>query len=109
LIDGWSQGNLASSVSSLRRIMTDYIFKTPIAEEAPIGKHRLFYFRKANKGISVVKQSGVYKQYRFPLDPSVESYEEFYQGGRNHTVTEATKTALIAAGIGVTEANFTAI
>ena len=89
--------------------MTDYIFKTPIAEEAPIGKHRLFYFRKGNKGISVVKQSGAYKQYRFPLDPSVESYEEFYQGGRNHTVSEATKTALIAANIGITESNFTAI
>jgi len=89
--------------------MADYIFKTPIAEEAPIGKHRLFYFRKGNKGISVIKQNGVYKQSRYPLDSSVESYEEFYQGGRNHTVSEATKTALIAASIGVTEANFTAI
>ena len=89
--------------------MADYIFKTPIAEEAPIGKHRLFYFRKGNKGISVVKQGGAYKQSRYPLDPSVESYQEFYQGGRNHVVNEATKTALIAASIGVTEANFTAI
>ena len=88
--------------------MADFIFTTPSVEEGPIGKHRLFYFFKRNVGISVVKQSGTYRISRYPLDSSVESYQEFYVGGRNHIVNDATKAALIAGGIGVTEANFTA-
>jgi hypothetical protein len=36
------------------------------------------------------------------------TYQEVYRGGYNHTVDEATKAALIAADIDVTEANFTA-
>jgi hypothetical protein len=88
--------------------MADFIFTTPSVEEGPIGKHRLFYFFKRNVGISVVKQSGIYKISRYPLDSSVESYEEFYVGGRNHIVNDTTKAALIAANIGVTEANFVA-
>jgi hypothetical protein len=38
----------------------------------------------------------------------VETYQEFYIGGHKHIVNDATKAALIAGGIGVTEANFTA-
>jgi len=89
--------------------VADYIFTTPIVEEGPIGKHRLFYFYKRDVGISVVKQNGSYRINRYPLDPSVETYEEFYAGGHNHVVDDATKAALIASGIGVTEENFTAV
>jgi hypothetical protein len=88
--------------------MADYIFTTPSVQEGPIGKHRLFYFYKRTVGVSVVKQNGSYRISRFPLDPSVETYEEFYIGGHKHTVNDATKAALIAASIGITEANFTA-
>ena len=88
--------------------MADYIFTTPIAEEGPIGRHRLFYFFKRDVGISVVKQNGSYKTSRYPLDPSVETYEEFYIGGHKHIVDDVTKAALISSGIGITEANFTA-
>ena len=88
--------------------MANYIFKTPAVQEGPIGKHRLFYFYKRTVGTSVVKQNGSYRVSRYPLDSSVETYEEFYLGGYNHIVSDATKTALIASGIGVTEANFTA-
>jgi hypothetical protein len=88
--------------------MADYIFTTPSVQEGPIGKHRLFYFYKRTVGVSVVKQNGSYRISRFPLDPSVETYEEFYIGGHKHTVNDATKAALVAASIGITEANFTA-
>ena len=88
--------------------MANYIFTTPTVQEGPIGKHRLFYFYKRTVGTSVVKQNGSYRVSRYPLDSSVETYEEFYLGGYNHIVSDATKTALIAGGIGVTEANFTA-
>ena len=90
-------------------MMADYIFTTPSVEEGPMGKHRLFYFYKRSVGKSVVKQNGTYRINRYPLDPSVETYEEFYIGGHNHIVNDTTKAALIAANIGVTEANFVAV
>lgn len=89
--------------------MADYTFTTPNVEEGPAGAHRLFYFYKRNVGVSVVKQNGVYRINRYPLDPSVETYQEFYIGGHKHIVNDATKAALIAASIGVTEANFVAV
>ena len=108
LIDGRARGNSSLTVSSLRRTMADYIFTTPSVQEGPMGKHRLFYFYKRSVSKSVVKQNGTYRINRYPLDPSVETYEEFYIGGHNHVVNDTTKAALIAANIGVTEANFTA-
>ena len=88
--------------------MADYIFTTPNVQEGPSGGGRLFYFYKRNVGTTVVKQNGTYRINRYPLDPSVETYEEFYIGGHKHVVNDATKAALIAANIGIVEANFTA-
>ena len=88
--------------------MANYTFTTPNVQEGPSGGHRLFYFYKRNVGTTVVKQNGTYRINRYPMDPSVEIYEEFYIGGSKHTVDSATKSAIIAANIGVTEANFTA-
>lgn len=89
--------------------MAYYEFKTPTVSEAPIGGHRLFYFRKQNKGITIVKDGGTYSQVRYPVDEDLNDYTEVYRGGYNHTVDEATKAALIAGGVGITEANFTAL
>ena len=89
--------------------MTEYIFTTPVVEEGPIGKHRLFQFYKLNKGVSIAKSGGTYSQVRYPVDEDVENYDEFYRGGYTHTVDEATRAALIAGDVGVTSANFTAI
>ncbi len=89
--------------------MADYVFKTPVIEEAPIGKHRLFYFYKLNKGISIGKSGATYSQVRYPVDEDIADYDEFYRGGYNHIVNDAERAALIAGGVGVTAANFTAI
>jgi hypothetical protein len=89
--------------------MTEYIFKTPTVSEGPAGGHRLFYFYTLERGISIVKDNGVYEQARYLLDEDLASFEEVYLGGRNHIVSEATKAALIAGDVGVTESNFTAI
>jgi hypothetical protein len=89
--------------------MAYYIFKTPTVSEGPIGKHRLFYFRKQNKGVTIVKNGSAYSQVRYLLDEQLDDYTEVYRGGYNHTVDDTTKAALIAGGIGVTEANFTAL
>jgi len=43
--------------------MANYTFKTPYVLEGPSGKHRLFYFAKLRKGVTVVK-SGMYLKVR---------------------------------------------
>ena len=89
--------------------MANYTFTTPVVEEAPIGKHRLFYFYKLDKGVSIAKSSGTYLKVRYVLDEDIAGYNEFYRGGYEHTVDDATKAALISSGLGITEANFTAV
>jgi hypothetical protein len=90
--------------------MTEYIFVTPTIEEGPAGSGRLFHFYKLNRGITIIRQlGGAYAQIRFPLDSDLDSFPEVYRGGYNHTVSTATRAALIAGGVGVTAANFTAL
>ena len=86
--------------------MPNYTFTTPTFREGPAGDRRLFYYYKLDKGYTVVKSNGVYSLTRFLVDGDIANYQEVYLGGRNHTVNSATKTALIAANIGITEANF---
>jgi len=88
--------------------MSTYIFEPPIVREGPAGGHRLFEFYKLNRGISIVKDNGTYRQVRYLTDEDLRSYQEVYLGGNKHIVSETTKAALIAGGIDVTEANFTA-
>lgn len=89
--------------------MPNYLFKTPTVAEGPAGKHRLFWYYKLDKGITIVKSGSTYSQIRYPVDEDLASYAEVYRGGYTHTVNSATKAALIAANVGVTEANFTTI
>jgi len=89
--------------------MADYIFRTPTVREGPAGLHRLFYFYKLDRAVSVVYNGTSYSLTRFETDENLNAYQIAYRGGRNHTVNDATKAALIAAGIGIDETNFTAI
>jgi hypothetical protein len=89
--------------------MTEYVFKTPTVREGPAGGHRLFHFYKLDRGITIVKTGGTYYQTRWLVDDQLDDYQEIYLGGRDHTVSEATKAALIAGNVGVDETNFTAI
>lgn len=88
--------------------MANWTFQTPYVLEGPSGKHRLFYFANLRKGITIVKSGGQYSEIRYPVDEDLLTYQEVYRGGYKHTVNDATKAALIAGGVDVTEANFTA-
>jgi hypothetical protein len=88
--------------------MTTYIFTTPVVEEGPSGGHRLFYFFRLNRGLSVAKANGAYFTVRWPNQDAIELYDEFYLGGHEHSVSEEIKAALIAADIGIDETNFVA-
>jgi hypothetical protein len=90
--------------------MAEWLFKTPTVEEGPAGEHRLFYFYKIDRGITIVlKPTGGYAQIRYPVDDELLNYPVVYRGGYSYTVDDATKAALIAGGVDVTEDNFTAL
>jgi hypothetical protein len=91
--------------------MTNYIFRTPTVAEGPAGTSRLFYFYKLDRGVTVVRDpdSGEYELVRYLVDEDLTSYPEIYYGGYDNVVSQAVKDELIAAGIGVTESNFTAL
>ena len=88
--------------------MTTYVFDTPIVREGPAGGHRLFYFYKLNRGITIIRDNGTYRQVRYLVDEDLQSYQEVYLGGHRYIVDEDTRTRLIAGNVGVTEDNFTA-
>ena len=89
--------------------MATYKFTTPYVLEGPSGGHRLFYFAKLRKGITIVKSGSIYSQVRYIPDDTQDDYDVVYRGGYIHEgISEATKAELIAGGVGVTEANFTA-
>ena len=88
--------------------MTNYIFETPTVEEGPSGGHRLFDFYTIDRGITIVKSGATYRQMRYPSQDELATCSEVYMGGTKNIVSEATKAALIAGNVGVTEANFTA-
>jgi hypothetical protein len=63
---------------------------------------------KLAQGISIIENpAGVYAARRFPTQDDIRLAVNFYQGGHNYTVDDATKAALIAGGVNVTSANFT--
>ena len=89
--------------------MATYKFTTPYVLEGPSGGHRLFYFAKLRKGITIVKSGGTQSPVRYIQDDAQDDYDEIYRGGYEHTgISEAIKAALIAGGVEVTEANFVA-
>ncbi len=90
--------------------MTEWLFKTPTVLEGPAGGARLFYFYRIDRGITIVRDTdGEYAQIRYPQDSDLLNYPEVYRGGYDHIVDDATKAALIAGDVGVTEDNFTAL
>jgi hypothetical protein len=90
--------------------MAEWLFKTPTIEEGPAGTHRLFQFYKLDRGLTIVlKPTGGYAQIRYPEDEALETYPVVYRGGYEYVVDDGTKAALIAGGVGVTEANFTQV
>lgn len=88
--------------------MPNYIFTTPFVSEAPSNTHRLFQFWTINNGLTVVRNGASYKTGRWFTQETLEGADEYWMGGHRHIVSESTKTALIAANIGITESNFVA-
>jgi len=89
--------------------MTNYIFTPPTVREGLEGTKRLFSFFGLDRGVSVKKVAGVYSTTRFEQDGAdgISQYDEYYIGGHKYVVSDATRTALINATIGIDSTNFT--
>ena len=90
--------------------MADYLFRTPSTDEgAAVPGSRLMRFYKLARGVTVLDTGGVYTAVRYPSEDEIAAATAAYIGGHEYPVTDAVRAALIAAGIGVTQANFTAL
>lgn len=89
--------------------MATWIFRTPTVEEGPAGLDPLFHRVELTRGVSVLNNSGTYVAVRWPTQDEIAAATVAYQGGHEYVVDDATKAALIGAGIGITNSNFTLI
>lgn len=90
--------------------MAVWYFNPPTVDEGPASwESRLFIRYKLTRGISVWKaSSGAWYANRYPTFDDVNQADWFYYGGKQAVVDDTNKADMIAASIGVTEANFTA-
>ena len=85
-----------------------WLFRTPTVLEGPAGLDRLFGRIRIDRGVSIQElPQGTYRALRYPTQDEIAEAFFFYMGGHEYIVDDATKAALIAAGIGVTSGNFT--
>lgn len=75
-----------------------YKFTTPLVEEGPIGRGRLFSFFKLWRGVTVLKINGQYVEYRFPSADVLAATDKYYLGGSEYVVDDAEAADLTAAG-----------
>ena len=75
-----------------------YYFETPTVSEGPAGGHRLFQFRKLNKGVTVVRVgTNTFEEIRFPTEDYLRG-REYWLGGHRHIVSDTTAAQLTAGG-----------
>lgn len=87
--------------------MATWLFRTPTVEEGPAGLDPLFHRVKLSRGVSIKElPQGVYTALRFPTQDEIAEAFFFYMGGHEYLVDDATKAALIAGGVGVSDSNF---
>jgi hypothetical protein len=89
--------------------MATWTFRPPSVDEGPASwDDRLFLRVKLSRGISIQElPQGTYRALRFPTQDEIADAVSFYMGGHEYLVSDATKAALIAAGVGVSDGNFT--
>jgi hypothetical protein len=81
---------------------TKYYFEPPFIMEGPAGYNRLHYRMKLKRGITVIKENGVYRETRYPYIDELNAAQEYYLGGSKYEVSAAEKVSLEAAGYTVT-------
>lgn len=75
-----------------------FFFTTPTISEGPAGEGPLFGRYRLVRGISVLKNNGVYTEVRYPSSEEVEAADVAYIGGYTYEVSSTERADLIAAG-----------
>lgn len=75
-----------------------YVFKTPTVSEGPIGDHRLFMFYEQDRGVTVARYGDDFYEMRYPSEDDLQEADEYWVGGYEHVVTDATASMLSDAG-----------
>jgi hypothetical protein len=90
--------------------MSTWLFRPPTIDEGPaVPGSMLMRFFKVTQGITILDNGGTYRAVRYPTVDETTAATNTYMGGHEYVVNDATRTALIAGGVGVTSANFTAL
>jgi hypothetical protein len=61
-----------------------YYFTTPTVSEGPLADGPLFSRYRLTKGVSVIKEDGVYRELRDPSTEEIQAAQAFYLGGITH-------------------------
>lgn len=75
-----------------------FYFTTPTISEGPAGEGRLFSRFRLVRGITVLKNDGVYTEVRYPSTEEVQAADIAYIGGYRYEVSALEKADLEAAG-----------
>jgi len=79
-----------------------YYFTPPTISEGPLADGPLFSRYRLTKGVSVIKEDGVYRELQSPSSEEIEASQAFYLGGITYEVSPGEKAGLEAAGYTVT-------
>jgi hypothetical protein len=80
--------------------MTTYILTTPTEEYGPAGGGRLFIRYRLTRGVSLMRNNGVWSTTTFPTEDVIAAADVFYLGGREYVIDLTTYNELIAQGFG---------
>ena len=78
-----------------------FVFVTPTVAEAPAALETPFDRVQILRGVTVLKNDGVYTQVRYPNQADIESADIAYLGGREYVITETEASLLANAGYAV--------
>ena len=80
--------------------MTRYILTTPTEEYGPAGGGRLFIRYRLTRGVSLMRNNGIWSTTTFPTEDVIAAADVFYLGGREYVIDLTTYNELIAQGFG---------
>ena len=79
-----------------------FYFTTPTISEGPAGEGPLFSRYRLVRGITVLKNAGIYTETRYPSSEEVTEADIAYIGGYTYEVSASEKADLESAGYTVT-------
>ena len=80
--------------------MTKYYLTPPTEEYGPAGGGRLFIRYRLTRGVSLMRNAGVWSTTTFPTEDVIREAELFYLGGREYEITSGVYKELTDQGFG---------